>query len=123
MNPRRDASKAVMRFHERWLKFLLNSSVQTLRRVAHELAAMEAANAGYRDGLLLTQLRKELEFVIRDVGGTNWSAQRSQNDMRGRTRGRRTSHDRVRVDAGVHRALWDRLSPLPSIGDLQQGPE
>jgi hypothetical protein len=40
--------------------------------------------------------------------------QRSQNDLRGRTRGRRTSHDRVRVDAGVHRALWDRVSPLDS---------
>jgi hypothetical protein len=112
MNPRHDASKAVKRFHQRWLKFLLNSSVQTLRRVAHELAAMETANAGYRDGVLLTLLRKELEFVIREVGGTDWSVARSRNDLRGRTRGRRTSHDRIRVDAGVHRDLWERVSPL-----------
>lgn len=95
MEPRRDASKAVKRFHQRWLKFLLNSSVQTLRRVAHELATMEQANAGYRDGAILTLLRRELEFVIGDVGGTDWSVERSRNDLRGRTRGRRTSHDRV----------------------------
>ena len=114
MIPRRDTTKVVIRFHQRWLKFLLNSSVQTLRRVAHELAAMEEANKGFRDNAILTLLRKELEFVIRDIGGTNWSVQRSRNDLRGRTRGRRTSHDRVRVDAGLHRELWDRVSPLTS---------
>jgi hypothetical protein len=104
----------VKRFHERWLKFLLSSSVQTLRRVAHELVAMEEANAGYRDAAILTLLRRELEFVIKEVGGTAWSVQRSQNDLRGRTRGHRTSHDRVRVASGVHRALWDRFSLLNS---------
>jgi hypothetical protein len=114
MNPRRDASKVVERFHQRWLKFLLNSSVQTLRRVAHELAEMEEANKGFRDNAILTLLRRELEFVIRDIGGTNWSVQRSRSDLRGRTRGRRTSHERVRVDASVHRALWNRVSPLDS---------
>jgi hypothetical protein len=112
MNPRRDATKAVMRFHERWLKFLLNSSVQTLRRVAHELAAMEEANKGFRDGAVLTLLRRELEFAIQDIGSTDWSVARSRNDLRGRTRGRRTSHDRVHVDAGVHRALRRHVSPL-----------
>lgn len=112
MNPRRDVSRAVKRFHERWLKFLLTSSVQTMRRVAHELAAMELENAGYRDAAILCLLRKDLEFVIRDVTGSNWSVARSRNDLRGRTRGRRTSHDRVRVNAGVHRALWNQVSPF-----------
>jgi hypothetical protein len=114
MNPRRDATKAVQRFHQRWLKFLLNSSVQTLRRVAHELGTMEEANQGFRDGAILTLLRRELEFAIQDMGGTKWSVQRSCNDLRGRTRGRQTSHERVRVDAGLHRALWDRVLPLAS---------
>jgi hypothetical protein len=85
-----------------------------MRRVAHELAALEEDNKGFRDNAILTLLRRELEFVIRDIGGTNWSVQRSRNDLRGRTLGRRTSHERVRVDAGVHRALWDRVSPVDS---------
>src|SRR5438445_10056822 len=114
MNPRRDASKAVERFHQRWLKFLLNATPQTMRRVCHEMVEMEEANKGFRDNAILTLLRRELEFVIRDVGGTNWSVARSRNDLQGRTRGRRTSHDRVRVDAGTRRALWDRVSPLDS---------
>ena len=112
MEPRRDASKLVRRFHQRWLKFLLNSSVQTLRRVAHELAEMEQANKGFRDNAVLTLLRKELEFAIQDIGSTDWSVARSKNDLRGRTRGHHTSHRRVQVDAGVHRALRDRVSPL-----------
>src|SRR5260221_6071782 len=114
MRPTRDASKAVKRFHERWLKFLLNSTPQTMRRVCHELAAMEEANKGFRDNALLTLLRRELEFVIRDVGGTNWSVARSRNDLRGRTRGRRTSHQRVRIASDVHRALSQHVSPLDS---------
>jgi hypothetical protein len=101
-----------MRFHERWLKFLLNATPQTMRRVAHELGTMEEANQGFRDGAILTLLRRELEFAIQDIGGTKWSVQRSRNDLRGRTRGRRTSHERVRVAPDVHRALWDRVSPL-----------
>jgi hypothetical protein len=114
MNPRRDVTKVVKRFHQRWLKFLLNSSVQSLRRVCHELAEMEAANAGYRDAAILTLLRRELEFVIRDVGGTDWSVARSRNDLRGRTRGHRTSHDRVRIASEIHRTLRQRVSPLDS---------
>lgn len=114
MNPKRDATKAVMRFHQRWLKFLLNATPQTLRRICHELAAMEEANKGFRDNAILALLRRELEFVIRDVGDTDWSVARSKSDLRGRTRGHRTSHDRVRIDAGVYRALWGRVSPLDS---------
>src|SRR5258708_4248585 len=113
MNPRRDASKAVQRFHQRWLRFLLNSTPQTMRRVAHELSAMEEANKGFRDNAILTLLRPEL-FVICDLGGTNWSVQRSGNDLRGRTRDHRTSHVRVRINSGVHRALRNRMSPLAS---------
>ena len=114
MNPRRDATKAVMCFHQRWLKFLLNATPQTMQRVCHELAAFEEANKGFRDNAIFTLLRKELEFVIRDVGGTGWSVARSRNDLRGRTRGRRARHERVRVDADVHRASWNRMSPLAS---------
>jgi hypothetical protein len=112
MNPRRDATKAVMRFHERWLKFLLNATPQTMRRVAHELGTIEQANKGFRDNAILTLLRRELEFVIKDIGGTNWSVQRSQNDLRGRTRGHHTSHERVRIASEVHRALSQHVSPL-----------
>src|SRR5260370_14145462 len=105
MNPRRDGTKAVMRFHERWLKFLLNATPQTMRRVAHELGTMEEANKGFRDNAILTLLRRELEFVIREVGGTDWSVARSCNDLRGRARSRRTSHARVRIASEVHRTL------------------
>ena len=114
MNPRRDATKAVKRFHERWLKFLLNATPQTLRRVAHELGTMEEANQGFRDGAILTLLRRELEFAIQDIGDTDWSVARSQNDLRGRSRGRRTSHERVRIASEVHRTLRQHVSPLDS---------
>jgi hypothetical protein len=115
MNPRRDASKLVARFHRAWLKFLLNSTPQTMRRVAHELAAMEEANACYRDAAILALLRRELEFVIRDVSGSNWSVERSRNDLRGRTRGRCTSRDRVRIAPDVHQGLRRRMSPLKEL--------
>ena len=68
-------------------------------------------NAGYRDGVIFSRLLENLEFVIRDVTGSNWTVMRSRRDLRGRTRGhRRNSHDRVRIDPRVRQALWDRLS-------------
>ena len=101
----------VARFHERWLKFLLNSSEQTMKRVAHEIFELEQENAPYRDGAIFSQLRKSLEFVIADVTHSDWSVARSRKDLRGRTRrGHHNSHDRIRVDLGVRKALWNRLS-------------
>ena len=112
MKLRRDASRVAARFHERWLKFLLNSSEQTLKRVAHELFLLEQENATYRDGAIFCRLRRNLEFVIGDLTETDWTVARSRKDLRGRTRGRRNSLVRVCIDPGVRRALWERLSPL-----------
>jgi hypothetical protein len=99
------------RFHAGWLKFLLNSTPQTLKRVCHEISALEEANAKFRDGAIFGLLRSNLEFVIAEVTQTDWTVARSRKDLRGRIRGRgRNSHDRVRVDPEVRQALWDKLS-------------
>jgi hypothetical protein len=108
---RRDATKAVQRFHRRWLAFLLNSSIQTQRRVCHELYDLEQANRDYLDGQFLSVLRKTLEHVIRDIGGTAWSVQRSRRDLRGRTR-RRSSNRQITVDDDLQRAISRRLSSI-----------
>lgn len=107
MTAKRDATKAAIRFHHRWLKFLLQSSQQTMRRVAHEIAALEAENAGYRDGRLFGLLRRQLEFVIRDVGGPRckWSVVRSRKDRRGRPK------RRPRISRRVQAALTKRITP------------
>ncbi|HEV3175252.1 MAG TPA: hypothetical protein VGZ72_04650, partial [Stellaceae bacterium] len=63
----------------------------------------------YRDGVIFSLLRKNLEFVIRDVTCSDWSVVRSRKDLRGRTSGRRNSHYHVRIDRKVQEALWDRL--------------
>jgi hypothetical protein len=112
MELKRDASKLVARFHAGWLKFLLKSTAQTLKRTCHEIAALEEANAAYHDGAIFLLLRKNLEFVIRDVTSSEWSVARSRKDLRGRTHWRRNSHSRVRVDGKVQQALRDRLFPL-----------
>ena len=113
MELRRDASRVAARFHERWLKFLLNSSEQTLKRVAHELFDLEQENSAYRDGAIFCRLRRNLEFVIGDLTETDWTVARSRKDLRGRTRGRRrNSHDSSRIASGVQQALWERLSLL-----------
>lgn len=111
MELRRETSRLAARFHEGWLKFLLTSSPQTMKRVCHELALLEEINAAYRDGAIFSRLRKNLEFVIQDATRSNWTVGRSRQDLRGRTRGhRRNRHDRIRIDARVHRALLERLS-------------
>ncbi|MBM3536048.1 MAG: hypothetical protein FJX60_23805 [Alphaproteobacteria bacterium] len=84
MSPRREMTWIVIRFHAAWLRFLLKVSVQTMRRVAHELAVLERENAGYRDGALFRLLREQIEFVIQDVGKTPWTVARSKRDLRGR---------------------------------------
>lgn len=70
MELRRNASRKVARFHEGWIKFLLNSSVQTLKRVCLELCREE--DATYRDGVIFSRLRENLEFVIRDLTKSRW---------------------------------------------------
>jgi hypothetical protein len=112
MELKRDASKLVARFHAGWLKFLLKSTPQTLKRACHEIAALEEANVAYHDGAIFSLLRKNLEFVIRDVTSSDWSVSRSRSDLRGRARGRRNSRFRVRINGKVQRSLWDRLSLL-----------
>jgi hypothetical protein len=112
MELKRDASKLVARFHAGWLKVLLKSTPQTLKRACHEIAALEEASVAYHDGAIFSLLRKNLEFVIRDVTSSDWSVARSRNDLRGRTRGRLNSHCRVRIDGKVQHALRDRLSLL-----------
>jgi hypothetical protein len=74
MQPKRDATKAVVQFHARWLRFLLHASPQTMRRVAHELAMLEEENRNFRDGAIFRLLRHETEFVIQDVGRTSWTS-------------------------------------------------
>ena len=54
----------VARFHQGWLKFLLNSTPQTLKRVCHEISALEEANAEFRDGAIFARLRQNLEYVV-----------------------------------------------------------
>jgi hypothetical protein len=83
-----------------------------MRRVAHELASLEEASSEFRDGLIFRVLRENLEFVIADVSHSNWTVARSQRDLRGQTRGRRNSHQRIRIDPSVRRALCERLSTL-----------
>jgi hypothetical protein len=114
MEIRRDATKAVQRFHRRWLAFLLNSSIQTQRRVCHELFDLEQANRDYLDGQFLSVLRKTLEHVIQDIGKTPWSVQRSRRDLRGRTR-RRSANHHIRVDDDLQRAISRRLSSIEDV--------
>jgi len=109
--PKRDATKAVMRAHARWLRLLQFGSIQTMRRVCHEIAILEDENRQYRDSVIFSVLRKNLEFVIQDVGGTNWSVSKSRQDMRGKTRWRRRNH----VDHKVQEALSRRLSPFGTM--------
>jgi hypothetical protein len=106
MTPKRDVTKSTVRFHTRWLKFLLEATPQTLRRVCHELAALEEENQQYRDGVIFSVLRKQLEFVIQDVGRTNWSVARSRRDMRGRTR---RSQRQLHIDPMIQDSLHNRL--------------
>jgi hypothetical protein len=84
MKPQREMTRIVKRFHATWLRFLLNASIQTMRRVANELAELESENAQFRDGALFSLLRHEIEFVIQDVGNTPWTVARSKLDLRGR---------------------------------------
>ena len=112
MELRRDASKAAVRFHQGWLRFLLKATPQSMKRVAIELASLEEASSEYRDGVIFSVLRKNVEFVVRDVTQTKWSVERSRSDLRGRTRGGRHSHARNRIDPRVRRALLERLSLL-----------
>jgi hypothetical protein len=116
MDVRRDATKAVQRFHRRWLAFLLNSSIQTQRRVCHELYDLEQANRDYLDAQFISVLRKTLEHVIRDIGKSTWSVQRSRRDLRGRTR-RRNATRHIHVDADVQRAISRRLSPMDAASE------
>lgn len=104
---RRDGAKAAARFHEAWVRMLLTKSVRTLRRTCIELAALEEANRGFRDGRLFEFLRKNLEFCIRDIGGPRcrWSVARARRNRRGRPK--RKSH----INAELQRALTKRLTP------------
>lgn len=84
MTTRREMTRIAVRFHATWFGFLLKASIQTMRRVAHELAGMEKENAQYRDGMLFGLLREQIEFVIQDVGKTPWTVARARRDLRGR---------------------------------------
>jgi hypothetical protein len=114
----RDASKAANRFHQRWVQFLLHSSLQTQRRVCHELYYLEQANRDYLDAQFLGVLRKTLEYVIRDIGGSSWSVERSRHDLRGKTR-RYANRRPIHIDGDLQRALTRRLSPIDSAADHQ----
>lgn len=95
------------------MTFLRDSTPQTLKRVAHELKALEEMNAGYYDGEIFSRLLKNLEYVIGQVTHSNWTVARSRNDLRGRTRGKRhNSHDRIRIDRKLKQALWECVSPF-----------
>lgn len=119
MNVKRDASKLVLRFHRGWLRFLLNASLQTQRRVAHELATIEEASRGYLDGEIFKLLLRHLEHAIQDIGKTDWSVKRSRNDLRGRTRRATPARERIRVDARIQKELYERL--LPPVGEAGFG--
>ena len=77
-------TRIAWRFHATWLRFLLRTSIQTMRRVAHELSALEKENAQYVDGALFRLMREQIEFVIQVVGKTPWTVARSKRDLRGR---------------------------------------
>jgi hypothetical protein len=110
MKIKRDATKAALRFHTRWLSFLLKATPQTLRRVAHELALLEEENRNYRDGAIFRLLRHETEFVVQNVGGNSWTVARSRRDFRGRTRHDRQRR-RVQIDHRLQSELRNRLRP------------
>lgn len=88
----------------------VKATPQTLRRVAHEIAVVEEENKSFRDRALFRLLRSELEFVIQDVGKTNWTVARSRRDLRGRTRRDRPGRQ-VHLDARLQQQLHDRLLP------------
>lgn len=106
-----------MRFHAVWLRFLLRASVQTMRRVAHEMSALERENAQYRDGRLFRLLRYQLEYVIQDVGKTPWTVARSRLDLRGRKpRGRDLLPKFRGADPVLRDMLWKHLTSGPVHG-------
>ncbi len=121
MQIRRDATKAVSRFHQKWLNFLLSASLQTQRRVCHELFDLEQANRDYLDGQFLAVLRKTLEHVIQDIGKTPWSVQRSRRDLRGRTH-RRSANRQIHVDDDLQQAISRRLSPMDGAASERDHP-
>ena len=109
MKVKRDATKAAIRFHTRWVSFLLKATPQTLRRVAHEIAMLEDENARFRDGAIFRLLRHQLEFVIQDIGKTTWTVARSLRDLRGRTRGQ--PRPNIHIDHRLQSELRTRLLP------------
>jgi hypothetical protein len=83
-----------------------------MRRVAHELAVLEEQNRNFRDGAIFRLLRHETEFVIQDVGRTNWTVERSRRDLRGKT----SRCDRNRhIDGHLQRALSQRVSAIDDV--------
>ena len=114
---RRDASKAARSFHARWVQFLTQATPRTLRRVAHELAALEAENALYQDGKIFRVLREELELTIQQAGGSrcSWTVARSNHDLRGKTRSKRS---KIHVSREVKADLGRKLSLLDDQDEL-----
>jgi hypothetical protein len=110
MKAKRDATKAAIRFHTRWVSFLLKATPQTLRRVACEIAILEEENACFRDGAIFRLLRHQLEFVVQDIAGTGWCVARAHRDSRGRKR-RGQSRPPVRIDHRLQSELRNRLLP------------
>ena len=113
---KRDAAKAAKRFHSRWIQFLTAATPRTLRRVAHELAQLEAENAPYRDVKIFTVLRQELELTIQEVGSPNctWTVQRSLRDLRGRTQRKPTQ---IHVNPNVQQKLKAKLCLIDEAKD------
>ena len=115
MKPTRDAAKAAVRFHARWLRFLLRATPQTMRRVAHELAQLEEENRSFRDGAIFGLLRHQIEFVIGDVTRSNWTVERSRRDLRRNIRRRGADRRHFHVDGHVLRALGRRSSAIRNL--------
>src|SRR5579883_559148 len=84
MKLRRAASNVVDRFLHRWISLLNGATVQTMRRVAHELHDLSREDLSPFEGKLLRVLRNQLLVIIQEECRTAWTPERSRKDGRGR---------------------------------------
>lgn len=88
--PRR-ITKKLHDFHGAWVNFLSHATVQTMRRAAHEIFDLHAANVRYQDAEFMRLLLDHLEGIIQQQGRTkNWTVLSSRRSGRGRVHGAAT---------------------------------
>lgn len=108
--PRR-ITKKLHDFHGAWVNCLSHATVQTMRRAAHEIFDLHAANVRYRDADFLRFLLDHLENVIQQQGRTkNWTVLSSRRSGRGRVHGAAKQCSR-HVNRRIAQGLRDHMLP------------